>query len=58
MNGTLEKINVDREDLKSIYTKGNGIYQRNFLPNEKKSGADSDLVMLRILLKIIEKESA
>ena len=58
MTGTVEKIRIERDDLKTIYTNGLGRYKRIFVKDEMKFGEDDDCVMLRILVKILEKGSA
>jgi hypothetical protein len=58
MTGTVEKIRIERDDLKTIYTKSCGQYKRSFITEEMKLSEDNDRVMLRILVKLFEKESA
>lgn len=57
MTGTVEKIKIERDDLKMIYTKGRGEYKRSFMADEMRTSKEDDRVMLQILVKLLEKGS-
>lgn len=56
MNSVFQKIDIDKTELKNIYTKGSGVYKRTVAEHDKIYDVDPNKVMLQIIVRIAKGE--